>query len=96
MRTTVSASTANPRAVFSTPHYHVVVRECDDIWTYERSPNVTRQVRHFADRLYHQGYRPIILACTQTGQCRLYIPDSRGRLLLENIRARLYQERHAP
>lgn len=72
---------------FRVPHYHVLLREGYDVWTYQTAP----ATRACADHLYYTAHDPIILTCHYDG-CQLYKPDDMSE---EKIHARIDKERHA-
>lgn len=66
------------------PHYHVLLRQGYDVWTYDTQ----RHVRLRTERLFAKGWRSIILVCTKS--CRIYLT---GIETVQDLKDRLDQLR---
>ena len=77
---------------FRVPHFHVILRQGYDVWTYP-NPETGRFRKLLIERLVAAGHRPIIVTCHFPG-CRIYIPDDQGQLKETQIHGRLDAVRH--
>ena len=72
---------------FSVPHYHVLLRQGYDVWTY--ADDERGALRRQSSSLFEEGERPVIVTCHTDAPCRIYTPDRQGRLQESKIHERI-------
>jgi hypothetical protein len=81
--------------LFRLPHHHLLVQETGAIQTYDQDGSHAEPLlRQRLAALRKLTYHVIVVTCA-TIDCRIYRPDSTGRLVEEDIHARARALCHA-